>query len=142
MAQDLLESTVSREITSLTLKNMLVKERFLLEALSRWAPNLLTLSLGNITLEEVRGRWPAVLRALSAMPQLKHLELLSLCVQYAGLRDPLVVKLVSNVGDSLQARVSNFGDSLQARGRCKCEGRSEVLSGLEELLTGPFTYHD
>ena len=111
--------------------NMLVKERVLLEALSRWAPNLLTLSLGNITREDVRGRWPAVLRALSAMPQLKHLELLSLCVQYAGLRDPLVVKLVSNVGDSLQAS-----------GRCKCEGRSEVLSGLEELLTGPFTYHD
>jgi hypothetical protein len=131
IAQHLLESTVSCRLASLTLSGMSVEEDVLLEALPRWAPSLLTLSLNNVRLFSMHKGWSAVLRTLSTMPQLSYLKLRGLDEQHVEFRCLISVSL-----DRETSIIARPG------GERKYEGRMVVSLGLEKLLTEPLPYLD
>jgi hypothetical protein len=131
IAQHLLESTVSRKLVSLTVCTTKIDEKVLLEALPRWASSLITLSLGEIILLNAHDGWPAVLRALSRMPRLSKLTLDMLCERHDGFGDR--IRTIIDRGAQAILHYQNWGMR-------KYEGRTEVSSGLEEILAGPFTY--
>ena len=131
IAQRLLESTVSNNITNLTLSMARVEEEVLLKALSRWAPRLHTLSLWQTRLHSKQKGWTIVMHTLATMPRLKSLKLGVLSEQHGAPWDSIWM--------SLDRETSTL---LQPGGVRKYAGRNAVSMGLEELLAGSLPYVD
>ena len=143
IARAALELTVSDKIEHLVLRNAKVAEKDLLKALSRWAPNLLELELGQVSLTFVRQGWSPILQLISTMPKLKHLYLWKMNEKRLRTSSDLVVVTMDHLMTGRKSLLTErTSTSLHKSGRCgrRYLDRSEVMLGLEELLSGHLRY--
>jgi hypothetical protein len=75
VARRFLEASISSNIMWLTLSSVMVEEKDLSKALSRWAPVLRRVTLSEVSLHSMHKGWPDVFRTLAAMPKLNYLYL-------------------------------------------------------------------
>ena len=144
IARVALESAVSKNIQRFVFRSAKITEEDLLKALSRWAPKLEELELGEVCLSFVREGRSTILQLIATMPKLKHLVLWEMG-EKRGLRNSDMVSISMNHlkkgrKNTLTERTllgRQAGDRL---GR-HYSGRDEVLSGLEELLAERLRYH-
>jgi hypothetical protein len=120
-----------------------VSEKVLLKALSRWAPTLMELELGEISLTFVRDGWLPILQLISTMPKLKCLHLWEMGEKRLVTAWDLVVISMDHLAEGRKStlNVRTLRDPLGS-GRCcrQYSGRDEVLLGLGELLAGHLRY--
>ena len=134
LARRFLEATVSSNIRSLKLTRVRVEEDVLLKVLPRWAPSLRLVALNVVGIYSVHKGWPAVLHVLSTMLNLGNLELRSLVETSEA--DRVNCSTVSPEPPFTTSKSRGVG------GKKILDGRMEVLSGLEGLLSKPLMYQD
>jgi hypothetical protein len=143
IAKHALRSTVSNKIERFVLRSARVSEKVLLKALSRWAPTLMELELGEISLTFVRDGWLPILQLISTMPKLKCLHLWEMGEKRLVTAWDLVVISMDHLAEGRKStlNVRTLRDPLGS-GRCcrQYSGRDEVLLGLGELLAGHLRY--
>jgi hypothetical protein len=137
IAASFLDATVSNNIRRFVLKNARVSEEHLLKALSRWAPKLEELELGEICLTFVRQGWLPFLQLIATMPKLKHLVLREMLEKKSLVTSDVVSIIMKSLTKgskgSLPAR-TRPGQYEGDKGGRHYSGRNEVLLGVEELL--------
>jgi hypothetical protein len=141
----LLDGTVSNNIRRFVLRSAKLSGKYLLKALSRWAPKLVELELGDVRLTFVREGWSPILQFIATMPKLERLTLWEMGEKRSPTSSDMVVISMNHLSQGrktvMTARTSTGLRESDRLGRHYI-GRDEVLLGLEELLAGRLTYRD